>query len=552
MQMEASGPVGKTFGGKYRITSELSRGGMGAVYRAEQTSLGREVAVKTILASDDAIANQRFLMEASLTANLNHPNVVRIFDFGRSDDGTLYLVMELLEGLSLDQWLKTNGALAPADALRIIQSLCGAMAEAHEKQIVHRDIKPANIIVNDRPGMGISAKIIDFGLVKPMDKTSGVSQTGMVLGTPMYMSPEQITASGVDDRVDIYALGLTLYTAITGEQPYPDRGFSSLMHAQVNECLPLLSEECEAPGVSPLVDWIVACASSKDPNERFQNAYQMMEAIRIALLYPEAGAVLSIEDGKLVCSDPEISLTADISPKPLVDPQSYVKDGSAISKDFAESLSIRGDFIQTEGSLADGTARQAPVSLQRSTGRSRIQPIWVMILVAVLGLAGWLRMSASGGSVAVLVQSAPEGADVFRDGVLLGSTPFEIFLNREGSTNLTIELGGHASRTMEISGNSPTVMVRLKASPDASESPTIPKEPMQPATDSVAPTPDTVTPTAPASPKVIPPKDKRAVQGEKVIEAPDKPLSPNGTKDPWADKSKATPQPEAPRDPWAD
>jgi serine/threonine protein kinase len=552
MQMEAMGPIGKTFGGKYRITSELSRGGMGAVYRAEQTSLGREVAVKTILASDDAIANQRFLMEASLTANLNHPNVVRIFDFGRSDDGTLYLVMELLEGMSLDRWLKTNGALTPTDALRIIQSLCGAMAEAHQKQIVHRDIKPANIIVNDRPGMGISAKIIDFGLVKPMDKTSGVSQTGMVLGTPMYMSPEQITASGVDDRVDIYALGLTLYTAITGEQPYPDRGFSSLMHAQVNECLPLLSEECEAPGVSPLVDWIVACASSKDPNERFQNAYQMMEAIRIALLYPEAGAVLSIEDGKLVCSDPDISLTADISPKPLVDPQSYVKDGSSISKGFANILAERGDFIQTEGSLADGAAHNVSASVHRGTARRRIQPIWLMLLVMVLGLVGWLRMSASSGSVAVLVQSTPEGADVFRDGVLLGSTPFEIFLAQKGSTNLTLELGGHTSRTMEISGNSPTVMVRLKALPDASETVTSPKEPGQPAADSIAPIPDPITATAPVSQKEILPKDNRTGRDEKVIEPTDKPLSPNGTKDPWADNPKATPQTEAPRDPWAD
>ena len=144
--------VGQVFGGKYKILSEINKGGMGCVFKAEQLSLRRNVALKVVLASDDPQANQRFLLEASLTASLDHPNIVKIFDFGRTDDGVLFLVMELLTGQDLKSWVKANGPLSVEETIQMGKQLCGALSEAHRHNVIHRDIKPTNIMITKKPG----------------------------------------------------------------------------------------------------------------------------------------------------------------------------------------------------------------------------------------------------------------------------------------------------------------------------------------------------------------------------------------------------------------
>jgi serine/threonine protein kinase len=468
------GAIGQIFGGKYRILSELSRGGMGRIYRAEQLTLGREVAIKVIMASDDPVANQRFLLEASLTAKLDHPNIVQIFDFGRTDDGTLFLVMELLNGKNLEDWVKSEGALSVADALQVAQQLCGALCEAHKQKVVHRDLKPSNIIVSRRAGMGITAKLIDFGLVKNANQSHGNTATGTLLGTPMYMAPEQILASGVDDRVDIYALGLTLYFALTGEQPYPELGLSALMHAQLNTGLQSISEKNQAISPEHLLGWIVETAVAKEPSQRFQNSLQFLEAARLCTEHLDSGGFpnLQITEGVLSSSDVMLNPTPSA---PFVDPESYVKDGSAISKGFAQTLHGNVSLPVNVASLPGlGATSLSSISTARPTvadvpASRRWMPAVLVLLLAAAGAVFVLRPQSlptpstvqSAERIAVALKSAPEGADVYREGKLIGSTPFSVRLEAGSSVSLQLKLKGYESRALELSTEVPSVLIRM-------------------------------------------------------------------------------------------
>jgi serine/threonine protein kinase len=187
------GPLlGSTILGKYRIDAKLGAGGMGIVYRATRLLIGDEVAIKILYSEHtDPRAAERFRREAQAAARLKHPNAVTIHDFGVTDDGLQYLVMELLEGLSLRQIIKQEGPLSPSVAAEITTQVCAALDEAHQRHVVHRDIKPDNIIINSTTA-GLRVKVLDFGIAKLRDDVaSHLTQTGSVMGTPHYMSPEQ-------------------------------------------------------------------------------------------------------------------------------------------------------------------------------------------------------------------------------------------------------------------------------------------------------------------------------------------------------------------------
>ncbi|HEY0081392.1 MAG TPA: serine/threonine-protein kinase, partial [Pyrinomonadaceae bacterium] len=216
--------IGRTLEIKYRLDAELGRGGMGTVYRATRLLIGDTVAVKILHAElvKDAQSAERFRREAQAAARLKHPNVVTVYDFGITDDGLVYLVMELIEGESLRHIIKQNGALPLATAAEITRQICGALDEAHEAQIVHRDMKPDNVIVRQTPH-GLRVKVLDFGIAKLRDAAltaNNLTQTGTVLGTPFYMSPEQCMGEEVDHRADIYSVGVILYEMLVGAVPF--------------------------------------------------------------------------------------------------------------------------------------------------------------------------------------------------------------------------------------------------------------------------------------------------------------------------------------------
>lgn len=220
--------IGQVFAGRYKIVKLLGEGGMGCVYLAEQ-ALGtnvRKVALKTLhrhLSNDEAI-RERFQREVGTVAELEHPNTIHVFDFGTAADGQLFIVMEFVQGESLAAALTKAKFFSPDRTKRVLSQVCGALAEAHQHGIVHRDLKPDNVILTKRAGQEDFVKLLDFGIAKRSAEADvnekKLTQQGMVLGTPPYMSPEQFTGRAVDARSDIYAIGVMAYEMLTGELPF--------------------------------------------------------------------------------------------------------------------------------------------------------------------------------------------------------------------------------------------------------------------------------------------------------------------------------------------
>ena len=220
--------LGRVFQEKYKIVKLIGEGGMGAVYVGEQ-ALGahsRKVAIKVLHAhlSRDEQVRDRFQREVGTLATLEHPNTVQVFDFGTSPDGILYIVMEFVQGQSIAAILEKDGPMPAARVEKIVAQICGSLAEAHGKGIIHRDLKPDNIILTDRAGSKDFVKVLDFGIAKRSGEADRnekkLTQQGMVLGTPPYMSPEQFTGQPLDARSDIYSLSVMAYEMLTGSLPF--------------------------------------------------------------------------------------------------------------------------------------------------------------------------------------------------------------------------------------------------------------------------------------------------------------------------------------------
>ena len=206
---------------QYEVQMLIGRGGMGAVYRGVQLSLDRKVAIKLLppaIEQQDTAFAERFKNEAKLMGRMNHPAIVSVYDFGRTTDGQLYFVMEYVDGTDVQRMIAREGKLPPEHALAVTAHLCDALGYAHKQGIVHRDIKPSNVLI-DSDGR---VKVADFGLAKLTDKAmnTGLTQTGMAMGTPDYVAPETLTLGvDVDGRADIYAVGVMLYQMLTGDIP---------------------------------------------------------------------------------------------------------------------------------------------------------------------------------------------------------------------------------------------------------------------------------------------------------------------------------------------
>jgi serine/threonine protein kinase len=253
--------------GRYKILGELGRGAMGIVYRAQDPALDRVVALKTIILADDAEGREeyqkRFFLEAKAAGKLTHPSIVTTYDFGEQG-GVPYLAMELLEGTDLRTRLK-EGALAPIEAVYVARQVAEGLGFAHERGIVHRDVKPGNIMLLERG----RAKIMDFGLAR-MRAADHKTVTGMVLGTPKYMSPEQVAGSPVDQRSDLFSLGIVLYEMLTGGRLFGAEDMTQIMHnVTYQEHEPPTRLKPELPA---MLDFVVARALKKDPASRYQDA----------------------------------------------------------------------------------------------------------------------------------------------------------------------------------------------------------------------------------------------------------------------------------------
>jgi eukaryotic-like serine/threonine-protein kinase len=263
------------FIGRYRILSELGRGAMGVVYKAQDEQLARTVAIKTIRISADADEAgeylARFRQEAKAVGGLNHPGIITVFDAGREND-IAYMAMEVLEGVELRD-LMSQSRLPLALIVDLAAQIAEALAFAHERGVVHRDIKPGNIMVL----AGNRTKIMDFGIAR-VRVSELKTQTGMLLGSPKYMSPEQVLGRGIDQRSDIFSLGTMLYEMLVGITPFSGADLNQLMFQVVNGELAPPSRS--NPLVPADLDAIVAKALEKNPDNRYQDAGEMARDLR--------------------------------------------------------------------------------------------------------------------------------------------------------------------------------------------------------------------------------------------------------------------------------
>jgi tRNA A-37 threonylcarbamoyl transferase component Bud32/tetratricopeptide (TPR) repeat protein len=274
--------LGRVIADAYVIQELVGIGGMGRVYRAEQRALGRMVAVKVVhkhlLGDKDSVS--RFYTEARAASSLNHPNSVSIFDFGRTDDGMLYLVMEYLRGRDLARVIHDESSISLLRIVEIGIGVLGALGEAHARGVVHRDLKPENIILERLRGGTDLVKVVDFGLAKIRGVEPAEAARGLVAGTPDYMSPEQARALEVDGRGDLYALGVVLFELLTGRLPFIDDTPSKVMMRHVVDPVPDPRDIAPYRGFPDALVEIVLRALAKDPGERFKDADEMTQALQ--------------------------------------------------------------------------------------------------------------------------------------------------------------------------------------------------------------------------------------------------------------------------------
>jgi len=289
--------VGRVIGGKFEIESLIGRGGMGAVYRARQVNLKRAVAIKVLRTEllDDPTYAARFKREANAASQLDHPNLMRVIDFGE-DDNLLYIAMEFIDGKALHSIMRMENTLEPVRVVDLVGQLLAGLAVMHDEGIIHRDLKPENVMVvrgKDDDGHTVEiVKLCDFGIAKqvapkpepgadPVTYTATLTATGSLVGTPDYMSPEQAKGERVDGRSDLYSVGVILYQMIAGRLPFKSANSMKVLLAHISEQPAPPSKWVES--VDPALEEICLRALAKDPEQRYANAREMRLALRDAL-----------------------------------------------------------------------------------------------------------------------------------------------------------------------------------------------------------------------------------------------------------------------------
>ncbi len=276
--------------GQFQILQKIGTGGMGSVYKALQPEMNRMVGVKILhpkLANRKDLVS-RFRREARAMSHLTHPNTVKVFLYGELEDGSLYIVMEFLDGKNMNQTVRAEGALPLERALPILIQVCGALEEAHRAGIIHRDLKPENIFLCEQGGMKDYAKVLDFGLAKVTEREMRpgsliLTQEGMVFGTPEFMSPEQAQGKSLTPGSDIYSLAVILYEALTGKLPFDAKNAMDFLQLHVTGKPIPLSERVSGKTFPPLLDQIMERALAKKPETRFNSAADFASALQAVL-----------------------------------------------------------------------------------------------------------------------------------------------------------------------------------------------------------------------------------------------------------------------------
>jgi len=306
--------VGTILENKYEILEKIGAGGMGAVYKARHQLMHRQVAIKMVLAqlSANSMTLKRFTQEARATSQLNHPNILTVFDFGISPSNQPYLVMDFLEGVNFGRVLEETRQIPIPRAIGIFLQVCAALGHAHQKGIVHRDLKPSNIMLIELDGQPDFVKVLDFGIAKVLSSVDGetdnLTRTGEVFGSPLYMSPEQFRGKSMDARSDIYSLGCVMYRSLAGICPVTGKDVLECMYKHVNETIPPFSVTAPEAGIPERLEQIIMKALAKDPEERYASMNDLradLEQCAEELALGPLGPAF-LRSGNFTASDPAL------------------------------------------------------------------------------------------------------------------------------------------------------------------------------------------------------------------------------------------------------
>jgi len=497
-------PPGTVIAGRYEIVRELAAGGMSQVYLATQQPLGRKVALKCLVPLErDPEFHKRFLREASVSAQLAHPAIVTIHDYGQAEDGALYMAMEYLDGASLAELVALDGALAPKRVLRLAGGIARALRAAHRAGVVHRDLKPANImLVHDEEVEGKErVKVLDFGLVKVfdtvLDRSDGAQLTaeGVVLGSPRYMAPEQIIGEDITPRTDVYALGAVIYHLLAGTPPFTASTSTMIFKMQLESAPPPLGVELP-DGLGPFL----AKCLEKSAADRFASMDEVIGELDAILLRAQTTPPL------------RISVPPPMPVVPLVRPPSLELDDTQVSPPPAESdgwKDVLGSSIPAPAmppvvvapppeppapraapptliappdKRASVPPRPRPSASQASPPRPKKGGLGVPMVVLGVILAAALGLLFTGGGprrTTLRVRSTPDRAAVSVDGEPRGLTPFELTMEtppRGQPIKVRLDLEGYVAQDLQIAPVQPVTevdvtLVSSGSPPPSSEAP---------------------------------------------------------------------------------
>lgn len=432
--------VGTVVNDRFRITRVVAIGGMGRIYEAEQLPLGRRVALKVLhqqytQSADDVAFKKRFFLEASILSKLQHPNIVTVFDYGRIDgiEEAYYMVMEFLPGETLHARLERQKTLPAAEAIGLARQLARGLREAHRHNVVHRDLKPSNVMILPQEDGSEQVKVVDFGLVKVLtDDSDHVTKDGTFLGSPRYMSPEQIAHGHVDHRTDVYSLGVIMYQCLCGAVPFDsDHAVQTLM-AHLNTPVPPMSERVPGCDVPPMLEDYVRRCLSKSPEERPASMEAVVRDLGELQNALGLGPPLSGPSGVT-------RYEVDTGPMNRGDLPATATGNATTGRLRLVTPEAAGNTVQP---VADPTLATSPAQKTRKR------------LAAALIVSGLLATAAAGGAVALgsrsgstsssaaatasspssfvlTIDSTPSGAEVLEGSKTLGRTPLQLTIDNQ-------------------------------------------------------------------------------------------------------------------------
>jgi tRNA A-37 threonylcarbamoyl transferase component Bud32 len=486
--------VGQVVAGRFEVEAMLGAGGMGAVYRARQLSVDRQVALKVLKRDilDDQQAVRRFFLEAKATSRLSNPHTVTVHDFGQTDEGLLFIAMEYLDGQDLRERLRASGHLPASEAVSVIEAVAESLAEAHEMEIIHRDLKPENIFLVRRGKTDAFVKVLDFGIARAQALTGdkGLTATGSIAGTPAYMSPEMVRGEKVEASADVYAMGVLLYEMISGRQPIDGATPFMVMQRHLTQTPSPLHEELDLSVVPKLLSIFVQRCLEKDPTLRPQNAAQFRtELLRayegtptqpslsvpkftgvahttseVALLQTQRASseqIRAITDAGVHATAAKLQpLNAAYRADAVDGPARQRSPGRVVAAIAAALCVAVGGYLAlsgaeqgtqvsaTHGSKSASEAQQAtaavtpdPISMKMTNAGTRAENI-APALVAQ-------EKPTPPAEVSISVTSTPPGAEIRMDDKVVGKTPTMLKIPRgEDAATMTLNLEGHVPREL--------------------------------------------------------------------------------------------------------